>query len=381
MSSLQSDLESKLTQARNLNSNLQSELDKLQGSHAETERSLRSQIDHISSKASDGGEWKARFENLDKEHQDLRTQFLRQEKVTSEVKQEAAGWLNQMKAVSERSGPSYEREERMVHQVHALEKELQEWKSRYAKTKTQLRTLRASSTADTLKSPDAGNAARELITQDGLVKDVHVTKFQLAIDELLHSARGSDPDTVLAHVKSVIIAVRNITLDVGPTQSGKDEAMQQRHKQKAKLSATSNNLITAARNFTMAKGLSPVSLLDAATSHVAAAVVELIHLVKIHHTPAEELDDDDDNSIIADSPADYYGISHSRASAGGESIYSSMSSPRRSQVPSSLSKVSIPQPNGTMNGDPYPSRPKPSHGAHKSSNSRIDDLKVIMVES
>ena len=380
-SNLQSDLENKLTQARNLNNNLQSELDKLQNSHAETERSLRSQIDLVTSEASGGGEWKARFENLDKEHQDLRTQFLRQEKITSEVKQEATGWLNQMKVLSERNGPSYEREEKMVHQIHSLEKELQEWKTRYAKSKTQLRTLRASSTADILKSPDAGGAVKDFIAPDGLIKDIHVTKFQVAIDELLQSARGSELDAVLGRVKSVIIAVRNITLDVGDTQSGKDEATQQRHKQKAKLSATSNNLITAARNYTMAKGLSPVSLLDAAASHVAAAVIELVHLIKIRQTPAEQLDDDDDNSIIADSPADYYGISHLRESAGGDSVYSSLSSPRRSQVPSSLNKVFKPQPNGTTNGGPYPSRPNPPQGVDKSFNRTIDDLKVMIVQS
>ncbi len=375
---MQSDLESKLTQAYDLNSNLQSELDKVQRSHAESERSLQFQIDQITSEASGGGEWKTRFESLDKEHQDLQTQLLRQEKVTNEVKQEAAGWLNQMKALSERNGPSYEKEERMLHQIHILERELQDWKTRYAKTKTQLRTLRASSSSDMLKSPNAGGAARDFVAEDGLVKDVHVTKFQIAIDELLRSARGSEPNAVLAHVKSVIIAVRNITLDLGDTQSGKDEASQQRNKQKLKLSATSNNLITAARNFATAKGLSPVSLLDAAASHVAAAVVELIHLVKTRHTPAQELDDDDDNSIIADSPADYYGISHSRASAGGDSVYSSMGSPRRSQAPSSLSKSSKPLPNGVASGVPYLSGPNPTPGMYKSPKLQMDDLKVFL---
>ena len=373
---LQSELENKLTQARNLNTSLQSELDKVHDSHAETERDLRSQLDQTASKTSDGGEWKVRFENLDKEHQDLRTQLLRQENITSEVKKDAAGWLDQMRVLSERSGSSYEREERMLHQVHALEKELQDWKTRCAKTKTQLRTLRASSTADTLSLPEVGGAARGFVVQDGLVMDVHVTKFQIAIDELLQSARSSEPDAVLGRVKYVIIAVRNITLDVGDTQTSEDEAMQQRHKQKSKLSATSNNLITAARNFAMSKGLSPVSLLDAAASHVAAAVVELIHLVKIRQTPAENLDDDDDNSIIADSPADYYGRCHSRASAGGDSIYSSMSSPRRSQAPSNLSKVSKSLSNGITNGVPYPSGPKSTHDTHESPNTRADELKV-----
>ena len=369
-------MENKVSQARNLTSNLQSELDKAQGSHAETERSLRSQLDEITSKASGGGEWRVRFETLDREHQELRTQLLRQEKVTSEVKEEAASWLNQMKILSERVGPSHEREERMVHQVHALERELQDWKSRYAKTKTQLRTLRASSISDSLNVSSVEGASRDFVAQDGLVRDVHVTKFQLAIDELLKSAHGNEADTVLAHVKSVIIAVRNISLDIGDTQSGKDEVSQQKNKIQAKLSATSNNLITASRNFALSKGLSPVSLLDAAASHVSATVIELIHFVKIRLTPTAELEDDDDNSIIADSPADYYGFSTSGTAASDETANSSISSPRRSQIPSNLSKVSKPVPNGIHSGIPHQPNPNSGDSIYKSPNSNVVELRV-----
>lgn len=370
------DLESKLTQARNLNSNLQSELDKVHNSHAETENNLRSQLDQITSEAGGGGEWKVHFEDLDREHQELRTKLLHQEKITSEVKQEATGWLNQMKALSERSGASYEREESLIHQVHAQEKELQEWKTRYAKAQTQLGTLHGPSMGDTLRLPDAGNVAKGLTAPDGLVKDVHVTKFQIAVDELLQTARGSEPKAVLGRIKSVILAVRNITLEVGDTPALKDEERQQLYKREAKLSATSNNLITAGRNFAMSNGLSPVSLLDAAASHVAAAVVEIIQLAKIRHTPAEQLDDDDDNSLIADSPADYYGISHPGASAGGNSVYSSRSSPHRSQMPSNLSQASKPLLNGIANSIDHSSSPKPTHDVYKSADPRIDDLKV-----
>ena len=379
-SSLQSDLESKLAQAYSQNTNLESELANVRYNHEETNRNLRSQIDQISSKASSGGEWKIRFESLDKEHQDLKMQLLQQEKVTSEVKEEAAGWLDQMKALSERNGSTYEREERLIHQNHSLEKELQVWKTRYARSKAQLRTLRTSSTADTLKVPDTGVVATTFVAQDGLVRDIHVTKFQIAIDDLLQSARRSEPNSVLRHVKSVIIAVRNISLDIGDTQPVNDEMRQKTDKQKAKLSSTSNNLITAARNFAAAKGLSPVSLLDAAASHVTAAVIELIHSTKIRSTPSEELIDDDDNSFIADSPADYYGISHSRASAGGDSVYSLMSSPRRSQAPSNLSKTSKTLSNGVTNGvsngTSHPSGLKPTHSVHKPTDNRIHDLKV-----
>jgi len=56
-------------------------------------------------------------------------------------------------------------------------------------------------------------------------------------------------------------------------------------------------LITASKNFVSANGLSPVSLLDAAASHLTAAVVELVRTVKIRPTPAGELEDDDDGIL------------------------------------------------------------------------------------
>lgn len=357
---------------------MQSELDKVRSSQANTERDLRSQMDDLIGQASGGSEWRSRYEILDKAHEDLRTQLLRQEKITTEVKQEATGFLQQMKALSERSNQSVGKEERLVHQVHKFEKELQDWKSRYARTKAQVRTLRASSMADTVHLADAGAIAVKgaFSAEDGLIKDVHVTKFQVAIDELLQSARGSEPDAVLGTVKFVIIAVRNINLDMGAKQFGKDEAAQQRHKLTMKVSATANNLITAAKNFATSKGLSPVSLLDAAASHVSAAVVDLVRSVKIRPSPADELEDDDENSVIADSPADYYGISQSRASAGGESVYSSVSSPRPSQLPSTKSQPTKSVPNGMLSSASYSAPPRTSDGNYAAPDRRIEDLKV-----
>ena len=372
---MQSDLEAKLAQARDLNDNLQLELDKARSNHADTEREMRAQMDRLTGQASGGGEWKTRYESLDKAHQDLRTQLLRQEKVTSEVRQEATGFLNQMKVLSERSGQSLEREERLVHQVHLLEKELQQWKNRYARSKTQLGSLRSSSIESTISQPSAASDAA-FTSQEGLVRDIHITKFQIAIDELLQSARGSEPNAVLAQVKSVVVAVRNITLDMGDTQSSKDEVVQQRHKLKTKVSATANNLITAAKNFAMSKGVSPVSLLDAAASHVSAAVVELVRFVKVRPTPAGELEDDDQYTPIADSPADYYGLSQSSSSAADGSVYSSTSSPRPSQVPNGPIKPIVPVQNGMLSSAQYVPPSKPVNGDHKAADDRIEDLKV-----
>ncbi|KAL8868673.1 MAG: hypothetical protein Q9198_008098, partial [Flavoplaca austrocitrina] len=107
------------------------------------------------------------------------------------------------------------------------------------------------------------------------------------------------------------------------------------NKLKSKVSATANNLITACKNFAASNGLLPISLVDAAASHLSTAMVDLIRVVKVRPSPAGELEDEEEenNSIIAESPAAYYGLQHERISYGGESIYSSPSSPQQANGP------------------------------------------------
>jgi hypothetical protein len=201
-----------------------------------------------------------------------------------------------------------EKEERLVGQVSSLEAELKEWKSRYARAKTQLRSMKASSIGlASLASPDLRNYTRDsgLSAPDGAVKDVHVTKFQVSIDELLQVARRSEPDQVLESMKNVVKCVRAITGDIdstplsqmqSPISSINGDGMASPEKQQAKLksrvSATANNLITASKNHASSNGLSPVSLLDAAASHLSIAIIELVKHVKVKPTPEHELEDD-----------------------------------------------------------------------------------------
>ena len=376
---LQSGLEEKLFEARNLNDNLQSELDKVRNNHANAERELRSQMDTLTTQASVGkSEWKARHDNLEKVHQELRSTLLRQDKVTTEVKQDAASFLNQMKALSERSNESQEREESLVRQVHKLEKEVQEWKSRYARKRSQTRTLRASTLTTSLHQTHAGQAAdnKDLRAQDGLVKDIHVTRFQIAIDELLQSARGDEPNAVLSRVKSVVIAVRDITVDLGDTIPSQDEAMQQRNKLRIKVSATANNLITASKNFASAKGLSPLSLLDAAASHLTSSIIELIRLVKVRPTPAQEVEELEKADVIADSPGNYNSSSRVRESTGADSVYSTVTDPRRSVQPTAQIKSAKVGPNGLSNGAQFAVDPKHTHAIYRSTDNKMEELRV-----
>ncbi|KAF2465365.1 uncharacterized protein BDR25DRAFT_86467 [Lindgomyces ingoldianus] len=304
-------LEQKVEKAENLNSSLRSEIEKMRVENSDTERDLRFRLADLESKprqvqnnASDGGAWKERCEELEKE-------LIGQQQITEEVRRDASLFLQEMRSLSSRSDAAMEKEERLANQVSTLEAELKDWKSRYARTKTQLRNLKASSIGlASLASPDITNYTRDasFTMPDGLVKDVHVTKFQLSIDELLQVARRSDPEQVLESMKHVVKCVRAITGDIdhtplsqlqSPSSSVNGEGSVSPDKQQAKLksrvSATANNLITASKNHASSAGLSPVSLLDAAASHLSTAVVELVKYVKVRPTPEDELERDEED--------------------------------------------------------------------------------------
>jgi hypothetical protein len=195
-----------------------------------------------------------------------------------------------------------------------------------------LRNMRASSLGLSIQRTDTSRFAKDdgFTRPDGLVKDVHITKFQIAIDELLHIARVGEPSAVLDYMKAVVVAVRSITQDImtSSTNNKDDEASQRRAKLKSNVSATANNVITASKNFATSNGISPVSLLDAAASHLTAAIVELVRTVKIRPTPAGELEDDDDGSLEPVQSPGYFSVDHSiRRVSGNGSVYSAVSSP------------------------------------------------------
>ncbi|KAF2440126.1 hypothetical protein P171DRAFT_435927 [Karstenula rhodostoma CBS 690.94] len=299
-------LEEKVEQAESLNTSLRSEIDRLRNENADTERNLRDQIVALEANPpqkaydSDNDEWRQRCEDLERE-------LSEQQQLSEEVRRDAQMFLQEMRELSSRSDAAVEKEERLAGQVSSLEAQVKEWKSRYARAKTQLRSLKASSIGlASLASPDISNYSRDATfsTPDGAVKDVHVINFQLSIDELLQVARRTDPEQVLESMKHVVKCVRAITGDIdntslsqlaSPTSSVNGDMANPEKKLKSRVSATANNLITASKNHASSGGLAPVSLLDAAASHLSTAVVELVKQVKVRPSPEDELDQDEED--------------------------------------------------------------------------------------
>ncbi|KIV99617.1 uncharacterized protein PV09_08683 [Verruconis gallopava] len=333
---LRSSLEAKLKDARDLNDSLEAELTRVRTEKQDSERQLREDLDVARRNEREvEKELRAQLDDARREgreiERDLRAQLAtatasinqdragltggfgdsterlealerelaEQKQTTEEVRRDAARFLQEMRDLSLQSADALEKEERLLDQVSALEREVREWKARYAKLKSQNRSLRASMLGLPGINGDASAMARDSIfsAPDGLIRDVHVTSYQLAIDELLQLARRPESDALIECMKQVVITVRNISSDIeslGTPESSLDdgtvESLRQQTSLRAKLSNAANNLITATKAHSAAAGLAPVSLVDAAASNLTAVVMELVRAVKVKPTPSDELE-------------------------------------------------------------------------------------------
>lgn len=318
-SNMRLDFESKLTEAQNLNDALRDELDRLRDDHANETRQLREELEEAGAAAANAAPGRGDAQ-LERENEELRAALKEQRETTAQVRREAQQFLQEMKQLSQQSGSTWAKQGELENTIETLEQEVRDWRNRYAKAKTQVRSMRSSSTSLPADN-DAGQYVRDkgFLDNSGLVKDVHVTKFQVAIDELLRRARVEQPDKVIDAMKSVVMSVRRITKDLDSFPASNEQLQQQRKQLKVRVSSTANGLITASKTFATSAGLAPVSLLDAAASNLVAAMVELLRLVKIRVTPDDELEEDDDGTVTPVESAGFF----SPRTAKSQSIQSS----------------------------------------------------------
>lgn len=293
------DLENKLAEAQNLNDALRDELDRLRDEHANEVRQLREQ-------AADAGPGRGDAE-LERENEELRAALKEQRETTAQVRREAQEFLHEMKQLSQQSGSSWAKQGELEKTIENLEQEVRDWRNRYARAKTQLRSIRSSSMS-LPADQDAGRYVRDKgFTDDsGIVKDLHVTKFQVAINELLRRARTEPPETVIDAMKSVVMSVRRMAKDLDAVPATNEQSQQQRKQLKGRVSSSANNLITASKTFATSAGVAPVSLLDAAASNLVASLVELLRVVKIRVTPDGELEEEDDGTVTPVESAGFF---------------------------------------------------------------------------
>ncbi|KAI9823250.1 MAG: component of the polarisome [Phylliscum demangeonii] len=343
-SAIRSELEKQLSQARELNDTMRVQLERLQAVNTSQERELHYSRQQANGNAKeDDGELRQQYEDLQRRYDEMRRELNDQQQVTEEVRREASNFLAEMKSLAEQCGQSWEKEEALLHSVGRLEQEVDMWKTRCARSTGQLRGLRSSSSiGPQVALPNAGRYAHaDFISASGRIKDVHVTQFQLAIDELVQAVHGDPPSpAVLTPMRAVVVCARHITRDVGSVpasgdSSGSSELGEQLKRLKTRLSSCANNLMATCKSYARSDGLSPVSLVDAAAASLAAAVVDIIQTAKVRATAVGETDDEEDEEDEATDRASS-AIANGRFSP--ESVYSSTTArtakPRREPVPS-----------------------------------------------
>lgn len=398
-STMRLDLENKLAEAQNLNEALREQLDQLRDEHASEIRQLRDEAENARNSAADAAPGKNDAE-LARENEELRAALDEQREITMQVRREAQEFLREMKLLSDQSGSSWAKQGELEKTIETLEKEVKDWRNRYARAKTQGRSMRSSSMS-LPADEDAGRYIRDkgFTADNGLVKDIHVTKFQIAIDELLRRARVEEPNKVIDAMKSVVMSVRRLTKDIDASPANDEQTRQQRKQLKGRVSSTANNLITTAKTFATSAGMSPVSVLDAAASNLVSAIVELLRLVKIRITPDEELEEEDDDGTAT--PVGSVGVFSPRTakSQSIQSSYQQDSYPqdvpppppfqglgkRMSMESSAYSPVNSPresvEPYNKANGNGFQSMSNGYEMGMREADSKTEELKVRLISS
>ncbi|KAG8829878.1 component of the polarisome [Serendipita sp. 399] len=177
--------------------------------------------------------------------------------------------------------------------IRELEAQVGDYKKKYERAKTELRNLKATSSLFLQKPKHDDHLPT---SRTGAIQDMHITAFQSAADSLLSAGRSEAPSRVLNPMKEVVDAVSAIIEDA------RSYDFSQRSEQEPpvdwatvdnlcdRTQATLSNLVTASKTHATSYGLSPVSLLDAALSHVSASVTELAKLLLIRSS-SKQFDD------------------------------------------------------------------------------------------
>ncbi|KAG8752017.1 component of the polarisome, partial [Ceratobasidium sp. 423] len=167
--------------------------------------------------------------------------------------------------------------------IRELSSQVQEYKRKYEAAKTELRGLKATSQLYVQQPVSVTKQDQLPISERGGIVDVHITEFQSAIDTMLMAGRSNAPSTALTAMKAIVTSVSAIADDV--ESYVRHQRVPSEHENATqlveRLRATLGNLVAAARTHAMSFGTSPVSLLDAAASHVSTTVTALVREVLV----------------------------------------------------------------------------------------------------
>ncbi|ELU42144.1 cell polarity protein [Rhizoctonia solani AG-1 IA] len=203
--------------------------------------------------------------------------------VTEQLRREMQALLDDLRAMAASREDLAAERNADSQTIRELSSQVQEYKRKYEAAKTELRGLKATSQLYVQQPVDLNKQDQLPVSERGAIVDVHITQFQSAIDTMLMAGRSNTPSTTLTAMKAVVTSVSAIADDV--ESYVRHQRVPSEHENATqlveRLHATLGNLVAAARTHAMSFGTSPVSLLDAAASHVSTTVTALVREVLV----------------------------------------------------------------------------------------------------
>ncbi|KAG6920029.1 hypothetical protein DXG01_010097 [Tephrocybe rancida] len=216
--------------------------------------------------------------------------------VVNQLRTDMEGLLSELGDLARRNDELMTAKDSDLVVIRDLDQQLKDYKRKYEQAKTELRNVKATSQLY-VQAPKFDRAEDQLpVSSDGGVVDIHVTAFLSAVDALLAAGRSNAPTRVLTPMKSVVNAVTAIVDDVRaferrPQREWSDVDPEALRSLRERAEATLSNLVTASKTHATSSGLSPVSLLDAAASHVSATITEIGRTLCIRKATKAEQDE------------------------------------------------------------------------------------------
>ena len=224
-----------------------------------------------------------------------------------QLQSDMQGLLEELTELSQRNDELMTAKDADLTVIRDLDAQCKDYKRKYESAKTELRGLKGRSLLWSLRVRPLRTqfhpATSQLFLQppktddnfpmasDGIILDIHLTAFTSAIDSLLTAGRSNSPTRVLVPMKAVVNAVTAITDDLrrfqrSPLSDKVDFDLLLPLRDRAE--TTLSNLVVATKNHATSAGMSPVSLLDAAASHVALTITEIAKIAFIRRATPEE---------------------------------------------------------------------------------------------
>lgn len=118
---------------------------------------------------------------------------------------------------------------------------------------------------------EANDSVSGLVDEDGAISSISMTAFYAAVDAFLTTRKGD----VLELAQSIVLATRDVVTEADVRE------VDGLGKLKTLVSISTNNLITACKNYTTSLGGIPLSTLDAVIMNMTTPILEIAKIVKV----------------------------------------------------------------------------------------------------